>query len=151
MGIPMGTYMRFPINGQEDWEDVEFTDMMYMRLMGGDATSDDEFEDVLRSYEARRADGLDVWGIKSPFALPFVENIRAAFSGELKVVLTRRSSIGIHTSLSQQPGDTAHLINVQNKLIPLPRQTKFDLSINITESWNSPDKVRAKLLEMIRS
>ena len=73
MNVPMGTSMRFPFpnpKGQIDFEDIEFTDMMFQRLMGTDLLSEDQFVQRIQDYEESRLEKL--WGVKSPFALPFI-------------------------------------------------------------------------------
>lgn len=150
MGVPMGTEMRFPINGQEDWEDVIFTDKMLARLDGRDSTNKKEFIRWLRQYEKAR-NVVKNWGVKSPFALPFIEDIRKAFCGELKVILTSRNEADMYASLYRQPVDKLRLLDLQNQLQTALANVKFDLIIDITESWNNPEAVKIKLQELIRS
>ena len=137
MGVPMGTQMRFPINGQEDWEDVEFTDMMLARLTGRDVSDREEFMDRIWTYATGRR-GPNTWGFKSPFALPFIEDIREAIAVEadLKVVLTTRPVTDTYESLKKHEC-SENMTYLQSKLLPWLDGVKFDLSIDITESWNS--------------
>ena len=150
MGVPMGTLMRFPINGQDDWEDVEFTDMMLARLSGADLSEKDDFLCRVRQYEQDRR-GPHTWGVKSPFALAFVEDIREAVEDEVKVILTTRPVKDTYASVKKYE-HIVDLTGFQDQLFQsFLDGVKSDLTIDISESWTSPDTVETKLRNLIRS
>lgn len=148
MGVPMGTTMRFPqakANGQDDWEDIEFTDMMLNRLMGIDDSDREDFGLRVKQYELSR-DGVPVWGVKSPFALPYVTALREAFEDVVKVVMTTRDIEQVYRSLDQQQ---LGLREIQYQLHSFIDKVSPDLVIDIEESWHSPSTVEQKLQELI--
>ncbi len=153
MGVPMGTVMRFPLsqsNGQEDWEDVAFTDLMVNRAGQLDTRDRKAFLADIRLYADRRQKEHSIWGMKSPFALPFVKDIREVLGDDLRVVLTSRNLTQTYDSLRKQlclPGIEV----LQDVLLEALPGVKSDIVIDIEESWNSPETVEQKLKALIRS
>ena len=156
LGVPMGTQMRFPVSPKAhlEWEDTVFTDAMYSSLLKN--TDPSEF---MREYIGSRERGT--WGVKSPFLLPFVStfiSIAAEFDEEVKFILTKRSYSDTLVSLNTQFGYfedeslTKHAKEIQQKLLMHwdIASKKADLIVDIEETWNSPERVKEKLLELIR-
>jgi hypothetical protein len=154
MGVPMGTTMRFPLPteiGQEDWEDIEFTDLMLGRLTG--KTADSWFKIQIREYVRKRS-VVPVWGVKSPFLLPYVTLFKEAAGEEVKVVQTRRAIPDTFASIERQlinPPDIKVVKELQHMLIPALDNVQPDLTIDIEESWASPEIVKSKLQALLRS
>lgn len=155
MGVPMGTRMRFPAaqeNGQEDWEDVWFTDMMINHIAELDDQDEVDFGLDIKDYIESRL-GPEVWGMKSPFALPYTEAIRTAaalFGQELSVVLTTRDIDEAYASLEAQTR-VRSIKALQDRLVPFIPNVNPDLEIRIEESWHDPDSVKHKLSALVRS
>lgn len=150
MGVPMGITMRFPFSnpkGQVDWEDIEFTDYMLEAVKGKHGPM--ARRQFMRRYINKRSAPL--WGVKSPFLLPFVEEFKAVVDNdEVRVVLTTRDIDQTYESLTDQ-GVLNESIEVQKLLIPALSNVNPDLVIEINESWESPETVKDKLLNLIRS
>jgi hypothetical protein len=150
LGVPMGTAMRFPLaqeNGQDDWEDIAFTDMMLDHLT---QKVDKPIFEHISGYVTWRRQGSEIWGMKSPFALPFVDAIRNAIEDEVKVVLCTRAIHETYDSLKAQTSEP-FLIHVQDLLLESLDKVKCDLVIDHSEHSDSPDGVKAKLEALIRS
>jgi hypothetical protein len=148
----MGTMMRFPIKDQIDWEDVKFTDEMVEAVLGYRTRK--QMRRFMTKYIKER--GCPLWGVKSPFLLPFVEEFKDLAGDEVKVVHTTRDveetykSIQVQTD--QKPeGLQKHVRRIQDLLVPSLDHVKPDLVIPIEESWKSPDIVKGKLKALIRS
>lgn len=150
IGVPMGTAMRFPQaqpNGQEDWEDIEFTDFMLNAIIGHN--SDDDVLEFMEYYiEKRNAINGYLWGVKSPFALPYVQLIRAA-SDRVKVIRTTRDTDDTIASLAEQT-DLADVLEIQNILME-SRPFVPNMQIDLSESLDRPEYVKRKLLDLTRS
>ncbi len=155
MGIPMGTVMRFPSpreNGQEDWEDVWFTDLMLNHMAELDDQDETDFRLDIKDYIESRL-GPEVWGMKSPFALPYIEDIRtvcASLDQELRVVLTTRNIDEAYASLATQTR-VRSIKALQDKLVTFLLYANTDLEIAIEDSWHDPDSVKQKLSALVRS
>lgn len=158
MGVPMGTEMRFPPareTGQDDWEDIKFTDLMLNHLMELDLLNNSEFSSEILSYEQGRVreTGGEVpvlWGVKSPFALPYIYTIKEAVDDEVKVVMTTRDIEDTYKSIKVQT-DLKLMKRIQDSLVEFNDTSKADLVIEIEESWSSPESVKLKLEQLIRS
>lgn len=154
MGVPMGTTMRFPLPTevcQEDWEDIEFTDLMLDRMTG--KTADSWLNCQVRGYAQKRS-VVPVWGVKSPFLLPYVNLFKEAVDDEVRVVQTRRSIPDTFESMERQlinPQTLESVKALQRMLIPALDNVQPDLVIDIEESWASPDSVKSKLQDLLRS
>jgi len=92
-GVPMGEVMRFPPPGgftHLEWEDASFSDALAARLAG---KSSFDLQQFFETYISRRSESGIAWGVKSPFVLPYLRNLRNV-ADELgmgvDVVLTER-------------------------------------------------------------
>ena len=151
LGICMGTKMRFPLrreNTQLDWEDIEFTDRCLATLKG------DIKRARLRLFFNRyiRQRGDEPWGVKSPFLLPYVDLFKteaAALGKTVKVILTTRDEDETFKSIKRQTSSDEPIM-IQHMLL---RYTEHypDLVVQIEDSWNDPEHVKQKLIELIRS
>jgi hypothetical protein len=158
MGVPMGTEMRFPPareTGQDDWEDIKFTDLMLNHIMGLDLLDYRAFKSEISAYERRRVREAGgefpvLWGVKSPFALPHIDTIKEAVDDEVKVVMTTRDLEETYKSIKVQT-DLALMKRIQDGLVEFNDTSKADLVIEIEESWSSPESVKLKLEQLIRS
>jgi len=150
----MGTTMRFPLPTevcQEDWEDIEFTDLMLARLTG--KIADSWFKVQIREYVEKRS-VVPVWGVKSPFLLPYVTLFKEAVDDEVRVIQTRRDIADTFDSMERQlinPAELSTVMDLQHMLIPALDNVQPDLVIDIEESWASPDIVKSKLQALLRS
>lgn len=154
LGVPMGTTMRFPLPTsvcQEDWEDVEFTDLMLAYLT--EKMGEKEVRDRIRAYGRKRGKSA-VWGVKSPFLLPYVTLFKESVEDEVRVVQTRRSIPETFESIERQliiPPAIEAVKELQRMLIPALDNVQPDLVIDIEESWASPETVKSKLQDLLRS
>lgn len=145
----MGTQMRFPHNdkGHFDWEDIEFTDACLHAVIG--KKNPGEF---FTEYIQKR--NVDVFGVKSPFALPYVRTFRIAaqrLGHEVKVITTARPYYDTIRSLRQQlPDDSTFKFacTIQGKLEG-SWHGRADLTVDINETWLSPSSVREKVANLI--
>ena len=107
MGVPMGTYMRMPTANRHahcEWEDVSFTEPLYAKLIGADGHLPAFFHDYIK----RRSIPAP-WGVKSPFALPFIGLLADACKGlgeSLTVIVSTREYADTIKSLE---ANAAHL------------------------------------------
>jgi hypothetical protein len=142
----MGTQMRFPLKDQLDWEDVKFTDEMLKSVMGHHTQK--QRRRFMAKYIQERASLL--WGVKSPFLLPFVEEFKELAGDEVKVVHTTRDVEETYKSIRVQTKQK-HVRRIQDLLVPSLDKVKPDLVIPIEESWESPETVKVKLKALTRS
>lgn len=151
LGIPMGSKMRFPLmrdNSQLDWEDVDFTDNCLSALIGKIDTR--QLERFFYYYiGTRKKKDLDPWGVKSPFVLPYINLFKDCAKDTVKIVLTERDVDQTFKSIRRQtilegPEE------IQKLLLPF-RDPDADLIVKIEESWKTPELVKNKLIELIRS
>jgi hypothetical protein len=152
LGCPMGTQMRFPLmreNAQLDWEDVELTDKALAAVRG--TLKKARLKVFFNQYIRRRSQDSEFWGVKSPFLLPYVDLFKAeaaALDKIVKVILTTRDVKETFKSIKRQT-QLDEPIQIQKILMTYP-EPKADLIIEIEESWNSPETVKQKLMELIR-
>jgi len=109
MGVTMGSHLRFPTPGNEfahfEWEDAALADQLVQEIpVGKDKTRPGR---VIREYVAARKRGAKgkPWGVKTPFLLPFVADLRAAcddIGEECVLVVTKRHPQAARDSLRQQ-------------------------------------------------
>ena len=152
MGVPMGKTMRFPLmreDAQLDWEDVEFTDKCLARLKG--QISQEELEQFFVRYVAeRKAQGMDPWGVKSPFLLPFIELFKKHAGDYVKVILTTRKFDDTLASIARQT-NLREAMELQQMLVSHAGYMWPSLIVPIEDSWDTPQLVKNKLVELIRS
>jgi hypothetical protein len=149
LGVPMGTQMRFPHNsrGQFDWEDIEFTDTCLQGIINNENP-----REFFAEYIQKRKG--DIFGVKSPFVLPFIRTFRTAanrLGHEVKVITTARPYYDtIHSLRQQLPDDDTFrfVCSIQHRLEGCWRG-RPDLTIDINETWLSPTSVREKLANLI--
>lgn len=154
LGICMGETMRFPPGkAQFDFEDIPFTDFFFQQVVSTVRDSG-KIGDFLREYIPNRG---DVFGVKSPFVLPFVETFKTAaerLGHEVKVIKTYRPIYDTIHSLRNLIKDDHVFCTVraiQEKLINCCDSSHVDLTIDIKETWLSPTDVRERLAQLIRS
>lgn len=156
LGIPMGTEMRFPSNEKNhlEWEDTKFTDFFFQQAVNKVKDSG-KIGDFLREYIPSREG--EIWGVKSPFALPFVETFKTAaerLGHKVKIIKTHRPIYDTISSLRRltDNDDVFYMVRtVQEKLIRCLNQVHADLTIDIKDSWLAPTDVRDRLAKLIRS
>lgn len=159
LGVPMGSELRFSFpgpGGQLDYEDIIFTDKCLATIKGeadiGDLHS--FFQNYARD---RREQGYTIWGVKSPFVLPYVDLFKRMVGEPVKVIRTIRNVEATYKSLERQVGTMEKQLDVNGILSQMTRVQDMlrtctvdaDLTIDITESWTSPESVRDKLIELI--
>lgn len=148
LGIPMGTSMRFPIpgeRGQIDYEDIELTDCCLAALKGDIRKA--RLRLFFNRYIKDRSKNNEIWGVKSPFLLPYVEMFKEESPHPVKVILTRRNVDDTFESIQRQTS-SSDPIQIQKLLMTYP-EPLVDLVVNIEESWSNPELVKQKLIELI--
>lgn len=150
LGCPMGTEMRFPTNWNShlEWEDTRFTDRVLQGVIDKENPRE-FFTEYIKSREG------DLFGVKSPFALPFVRTFKTAaqrLGHEVKIITTKRSYYDTVNSLREQISDDETFQfarTLQYRLAGHTRHVHSDLEVPITETWLSPDTVTEKLANLI--
>ncbi len=152
LGIKMGNEMHFPVGASDpDWEDVPFTDTLAKALVDGrtDVTR------FLREYIEQRGPGT--WGVKSPFLLPFVEQLRWVGGSGVRILLTKRPLREACASLERQlegapQADKERIRGMQMELDEawLVGQSCADAVFECAESRLYPDRVRERLRVLVK-
>lgn len=154
MGVPMGSLMQFPAGDADpDWEDVAFTTTLANGLLAGEKDCRSFFSAYIR------ARGHGRWGVKSPFALPFVAQFfGAAKDGghAVRLFLTSRSE---HEAKQSLDAKLAHVESaVAERVRGLQRtlaeswqaaHAVSDAVFDCDESRKSPDLVRGRLCGLV--
>ncbi len=96
MGVTMGTYLRFPIQGDSgdfEWEDAALADPLVAEIAEpNDLDRPHRIIDDYVKHRKRVANGKP-WGVKTPFLLPFLDHLKSAceeIDEPLVLVLTDR-------------------------------------------------------------
>ena len=113
LGVSMGGYMRFPTQNplsHMEWEDAQIADPLMLHMLDEEKALD--VEACLEGYirlRRQQADG-EPWGVKTPYLLPFVGELRQAcdrLSEKLTLIVTSRdvdaAAESIHRQLSHIP------------------------------------------------
>jgi hypothetical protein len=146
----MGTEMRFPtnFNSHLEWEDTRFTD----RCLQGILNKENPGEFFTEYIQTREGDH---WGVKSPFALPFVSTFKTAaerLGHEVKIITAERPYYDTVRSLRSQISDDETFKfarTLQYRLSGSRHVVHSDLTIDITETWLSHETVNEKLAALI--
>jgi hypothetical protein len=150
LGCPQGTEMRFPTNWDShlEWEDTRFTD----RCLQG-ALRQEHLGEFFKEYIQSREG--DLWGVKSPFALPYVRTFKTAaqwLGHEVRTIVTERPYYETVKSLREQITDDEAFKfarTLQYKLLGHLEHVPSDLTVSIKDSWLDPQGVRDKLERMV--
>ena len=147
MGIPMGEFMRFPLHSDRahlDWEDSVLSDRLVGEIVLGCENDMSEFffDYIVR----RRTPDSGVFGVKSPFLIPFMEQFLEAAEAAnepIGVVVTERDYEDTVESIYQQ---THHLpfdeqsvcLDIQRRLADDIGRVIADRKIQIEDTWAHP-------------
>ena len=165
MGVSMGSHQRFPAPGNEfssfEWEDAALADQLVQEVLPSkDPTRPSR---VIREYVAARKRGAKgkPWGVKTPFLLPFVAELRAACdeAGEdCVLVVTKRNPREArdslrrqmsHLSVFERGGVRPHVFNLQDALEKCWDAASDGAEIfEIEETLGHPRKVARRLADL---
>jgi hypothetical protein len=160
MGVPMGEHMRFPAMGplsHPEWEDEPLSSSLAKRLTG--QMKPESIRGIFKQYiSGRVAVHGALWGVKSPFLLPYMDQWRTAAdevgSGEVIVITTERPYADTVKSLEAQsdymldPDRTEFmefLMSLQERLATARDELKANCTIDIGDTWAWPRSVAARL------
>ena len=140
MGVSMGNYLRFPTPGNDashfEWEDAALADQLVMEIpTNGDARHELPRR-IIHDYVALRKRGAkgQPWGVKTPFLLPFVNELRAVcdeLDEECVLVVTKRDPREAKASLRRQMG---HLSVFERGGV---RPRVFKIQDALVEHWDA--------------
>jgi uridine kinase len=119
LGVPMGTLMRFPLQNDYahlEWEDEMFSSNLLAHLLTESFDIDHFFRDYISSRQG------EVWGAKSPFLLPYIDEFVEAGEDaghEVRIVQTAREIDQTIESLKRQAAQyLENVVEIQKLLIP---------------------------------
>ena len=146
----MGTEMRFPIHPKAhlEFEDTRFTDTCLQGALS-QVNPGEFFTEYIQSRDGDR------WGVKSPFALPYIRTFKTAaerLGHEVKIITTERPYYDTIKSLREQIADDETFKfarTLQYRLAGYQHRFHADLVVDIKESWLDPQGVHDKLAELI--
>jgi len=157
MLIPMGQYMRFPLQSYAahlEWEDAPLSDPLSLALVHGEQEGFSEF--FVKYIEHRREIHGDRWGVKSPFLIPYMgEFVEAArVLGEpMKIVMAQRDYPDTIKSLNRQTEHQSvevrtEIMQLQERLMASVGTIVADMKIPLENTWSHPRMVARQLAEL---